>query len=108
MTPEKILLDELSCWYHGDELLDVGGEEFAAEIPARAADSVANMAKAAGPGGLPEVIALLGALRDDRKHPLHEKIGDQTLIWWNDSDASWKAFQTLADAMIAGLREAAP
>jgi AraC-like DNA-binding protein len=103
MTAQEILLDELGCYYLGDEIASVGSD-FVPTIPRRAATSVARMSRHAGADGRAPLVELLNALRDDRQHRLHSRIAETTLIGWTDDDDAWRSFQMLATAMIAGLQ----
>jgi len=106
MTAQEIVLDELGCYYLGDEISPTGPGFVANEVPRRAAESVERMARKAGVDGRAPLLDLLGALRVDRQHPLHERITAETLISWIDDDESWASFQALLDAIISGLQSA--
>ena len=104
MSPEEIVLDEFGCHYLGDELR-VGPDFVARVVPDMARDSAERMLSVLGTQDRAPLIALLRRLRDNRADPLHRTIGEQTLLWWADSDKNFVAFRALVDAMIKELEQ---
>jgi hypothetical protein len=100
MTAEELILDEFGRYYLGDELrVD---DAFVNRIPVLAAASATRLARKSG-ATRESVVTVLRAMRDDRAHPLHREIGEQTLMWWVDDDNSWLQFQRLVDRIIESL-----
>ena len=101
MTAPKILLDEMGAYYLGDELRFT--PDFTTRYATLIASSVRRMKAAAGEPGLAEMVALLRELRENRQHPLHERIAAETQLSWVDSEEMFGIFQQLVDAWIAGM-----
>jgi hypothetical protein len=101
MTAQEILLREMGANYLGDELKV--SPDFTTRYATLIAGSVRRMKAAVGEQGPDELVALLRELRNNRKHPLYERIGNETLLNWEDDDELFEIFQQLLDAWIAGL-----
>lgn len=70
----------------------------------RAEASARQLKAAIGEVGIAPLVTLLEELRDDRRHPMHIKIGDRSgLCWSDDDDDDFAAFQELTGWMITRL-----
>jgi hypothetical protein len=99
--PRTAIVNELSASYHGDEL--PGAQAFVASLPERIRASAPRLRTAVGDDAIPALVALLRELRAKPEHPVHADIAASSLIYWPDDPEMWRAFQALADGLIAAL-----
>jgi len=101
---ERFINDEFSSYYLLDELPVWNEENIEKVIPEMAAESAARLLTRIDNSQVENMVSVLLELRNNRKHPLLNKIIDGTLMGWNDSEENWRVFQTIVDSIIANLR----
>ena len=96
MTAEEAILDELTTYYHGDDLrVD---DAFRRALPLFARASAERLADSKAPG----LVSSLEGLKQ-RTHPLHRMIGRETYISWTDNDLLFSTFTQLVDLIVGQL-----
>lgn len=105
MNPEKVVLDELSSYFNADEANAVP-HVLEASLGRIAGESAARMVRAVGRDQRVALVELLNALRNDRSHPLHERIADRTMIEWSETEEEFALFGRLIDAIINDIERA--
>ncbi len=100
-SPQGVLLHELGCYYHADEL-----ELFIHDgLDEQADKSGKRMVRILGDRAV-EVAELMRELAADPAHPLFGTIEISTLYSWNGDPYSWARFQQFAQRMSDSITKA--
>src|SRR5690349_18128898 len=97
-SPGDALVDELTCYFNGDEL--PGPPDLARHLREEAAHSADRLAHRVGAARLGELAELLRVIRDDPRHQLIPTINSRTLIDW-DEPSSWPLFQDFLGQVLS-------
>lgn len=99
---DDAVLSEFGRYYIGDALPSI--DEIGAILPELARGTASRLVHSTDWARLPELVKLLGNLRDDPAHPLHGHIMNATEIYWPDVPEMWIQFQTLMNLVIGHIR----
>jgi hypothetical protein len=101
---EQYIDYEFGCYYLNGDFPGQWTDEFIEkDIPAMSTDSASRLLNRIGRDQIEELILVLSDMRNDRKHPLVEKIVEGTLMDWYGTDENWRVFQLIVDGIIDNL-----
>jgi hypothetical protein len=107
-TPEKAIENELSCYYHGDELASVQSAAFRLSLRRRTWASAVRLRRSVGEPAVAQLVRVLESLHAEPYGFLMCVIIEATLIGWPDDPRDWMVFREIVEQIIHHLHHPGP
>lgn len=103
LSPQRAIENELSCYYHGDELTSLHSAAFRLSLRRRTHASAVRLRRAVGHAAVAQLVAVLRSLKAEPYGFLMCVVIEATLIGWPDDPRDWAVFCEIVEQICEQL-----